>query len=58
MKIAITIWGNRISPVFDAARTLLVARIENRTILKKRYIPFNPDSPRSEERRVGKECRL
>lgn len=46
MKIAITIWGNRISPVFDAARTLLVARIENRTILKKRYIPFNPDSPR------------
>jgi len=46
VKLSITIWGNRISPVFDAARTLLVARIENRRILEKRYIPFNPDSPR------------
>ncbi len=46
MKIAITIWGNRISPVFDAARTLLVAQIENRMILKKSYTHFDPDSPR------------
>jgi len=45
VKIAITIWGNRISPVFDAAHTLLVAQIENRQILGKRYTPFNPDSP-------------
>jgi predicted Fe-Mo cluster-binding NifX family protein len=45
VKIAITIWGNRISPVFDAARTLLVARIENRSILEKNYTTFNPDSP-------------
>ncbi len=45
MKIAITIWGNRISPVFDAAHTLLVARVENRRILKKMYTPFDPDSP-------------
>ena len=47
MKIAITIWGNRISPVFDAARTLLVARIKNRQILEKIYTPFNPDSPQN-----------
>ncbi len=46
MRIAITIWGNRISPVFDAARTLLVAQIENRMILKKSYTHFDPDSPR------------
>jgi len=45
VKIAITIWGNRISPVFDAAHTLLVAQIENRMILKKNYVPFDPDSP-------------
>ena len=45
MKIAITIWGNRISPVFDAAHTLLTARIKNRTILNKTYTPFDPDSP-------------
>jgi predicted Fe-Mo cluster-binding NifX family protein len=45
VKIAITIWGNRISPVFDAAHTLLTARIENRMILNKTYTPFDPDSP-------------
>ncbi|MCP3890306.1 MAG: dinitrogenase iron-molybdenum cofactor biosynthesis domain-containing protein [Desulfobulbaceae bacterium] len=27
MNIAITVWGNRISPVFDAAKTLLVVEI-------------------------------
>lgn len=42
MKIAITIWGNRISPVFDAAKTLLVAEIGNGGILKKEYISFDP----------------
>jgi predicted Fe-Mo cluster-binding NifX family protein len=42
LKIAITIWGNRISPVFDVASTLLVADIENKIILKKTYISFDP----------------
>jgi len=46
MKIAITIWGNRISPVFDAAHTLLVASIKNRTISKKEYTSFDPQSLR------------
>ncbi len=45
MKIAITVWGNRISPVFDAASTLFVADIENRSILKKNYTSFNPTRP-------------
>ncbi len=45
MKIAITIWGNRISPVFDAAATLLVAHIENRAIIKKSYTSFDPGTP-------------
>lgn len=45
MKIAITVWGNRISPVFDAASTLFVAQIENRMIIKKSYISFNPKQP-------------
>ena len=45
MKIAITVWGNRISPVFDAASTLFVAHIENRSILKKNYTSFNPTRP-------------
>lgn len=45
LKLAITIWGNRISPVFDAAGTLLVAEIKNRMIIKKSYASFNPETP-------------
>lgn len=45
MKIAITIWGNRVSPVFDAAATLLVAHIENRMVIRKSYTSFDPESP-------------
>ena len=45
MKLAITIWGNRVSPVFDAASTLLVAHIENRMIIKKTYTSFDPEAP-------------
>ncbi len=44
MKIAITTWGNRVSPVFDAARTLLIAQIENQTIKNKTYQAFHPDN--------------
>ena len=45
MKIAVTIWGNRISPVFDSARTLLVARIDGRRITSQYYTSFDPESP-------------
>lgn len=45
LRIAITIWGNRVSPVFDVASTLLVAQIENRMIVRKSYISFDPESP-------------
>lgn len=45
LKLAVTIWGNRISPVFDSARTLLVAEIENGTIHKQFYTSFDPESP-------------
>jgi len=43
MKIAITTWGNRVSPVFDAAKTLLIADIENQSINSKTYESFQPD---------------
>ncbi len=42
MKIAITIWGNRISPVFDAAKTLLITEIENGMVINKEYLSFDP----------------
>lgn len=28
MKIAMTVWGNRVSPVFDSAQTILLAEID------------------------------
>jgi predicted Fe-Mo cluster-binding NifX family protein len=45
MKVALTVWGNRISPVFDSANLLLIAEIENATILKRGYERLNPELP-------------
>ena len=45
MKIALTVWGNRISPVFDAARTLLLADIRNQKVSEKKYEMLNPEAP-------------
>ena len=35
MKVAITVWGNRISPVFDSAQTILLAEIEQGKIISE-----------------------
>ena len=35
MKVALTVWGDRISPLFDSTRMLLVADIERRGITKR-----------------------
>lgn len=40
MKIAITVWGNRISPVFDSAQTLLVAEIRQKEVVKRQIELF------------------
>jgi predicted Fe-Mo cluster-binding NifX family protein len=45
MKMALTVWGNRISPVFDAAHMLLIVEIENTMITSKHYEPFYPELP-------------
>lgn len=45
MITALTIWGNRISPVFDSSHTLLVAQIENNKIANRHLEPFNPNLP-------------
>jgi predicted Fe-Mo cluster-binding NifX family protein len=43
MKTALTVWEDRISPVFDSARMLLVAEIENKKVTGRRYEPFDSD---------------
>ncbi len=45
MKVALTIWEDRISPVFDSANMLLIAEIEDIQIIQKRYEPFYPERP-------------
>lgn len=42
MYIAITIWGNRISPVFDASQTLLIVEIVNGEIGDQISVMFQP----------------
>lgn len=45
MKTALTVWANRISPVFDAARTLLIVAIHDSKIQSREYASFNPKAP-------------
>jgi len=42
MKIALTVWEDRISPVFDVANTLLLAEIANGEVLNRQFAAFNP----------------
>ncbi len=42
MKIAITVWDERIAPVFDAANSLLIADINDKTIKYIAHESFNP----------------
>lgn len=44
MKLAVTVWGNRISPVFDASRTLLVAELDGRRVVRQFHTGFDPTS--------------
>ena len=52
MKIGITVWKNRISPLFDSAQMLLIAEIKNGTITGKHYEPFHLDFPSSKAIRI------
>lgn len=44
-KIAVTVWEHRVSPVFDSARTLLIADIKDDTLVSSSYLTFDPDRP-------------
>jgi predicted Fe-Mo cluster-binding NifX family protein len=46
MKVALTVWEGRISPLFDAARELLVADIEDKGMIhNRRHEPITPQWP-------------
>lgn len=41
-KVGITVWGRRISPVFDAARTLLIAELAGNACVDFCRFPLEP----------------
>ncbi|PIE58638.1 MAG: dinitrogenase iron-molybdenum cofactor biosynthesis domain-containing protein [Desulfobulbus propionicus] len=41
--VAVTVWEDRVSPVFDTARTLLIAEITDAKISNTYYQPFTPE---------------
>jgi predicted Fe-Mo cluster-binding NifX family protein len=47
MRVALTAWEDRISPVFDSARTLLIAEIKKKKIISRLHIFFNPEKTSS-----------
>ena len=53
MKVVLTIWENRISPVADSARQLLVVDVENRTIQGKRIESLDGESVFYRARRIS-----
>jgi predicted Fe-Mo cluster-binding NifX family protein len=44
MKVAVTIWENRVSPVADSAREVLVVDMEGESILSRQHELFSGDS--------------
>jgi len=47
MRVAVTVWDERISPVFDASRRLLIVDIQDRRVTDKSYVVFDPGQPSS-----------
>ncbi|MBN1162966.1 MAG: NifB/NifX family molybdenum-iron cluster-binding protein [Candidatus Krumholzibacteriota bacterium] len=45
MRIAITVWENRVSPLFDSARTALVVELDRDSARERRYEPLGPEIP-------------
>ncbi|HMA66405.1 MAG TPA: NifB/NifX family molybdenum-iron cluster-binding protein [Desulfosalsimonadaceae bacterium] len=53
MKIAIPQWQGRVSPVFDAASSLLLVDIENGRQAGRVALKMNPEDPLSRARRLA-----
>ncbi|MDX9834138.1 MAG: NifB/NifX family molybdenum-iron cluster-binding protein [Desulfobulbus sp.] len=45
VNIAVTVWGQRVSPVFDSARTLLIAEIAHGALVTTSRLAFDPGHP-------------
>ena len=45
MKVAIPVWENRVSPVFDFAHVILIAEIEDMEVISKQFQTVDPHLP-------------
>jgi len=45
MKVALTVWENRISPVFDCAQMLFIVDIIERRATGGHFEPFHCETP-------------
>ncbi len=41
MRVAVTVWENRISPVFDSANMLMIAQVEENEVIERSYEQMN-----------------
>lgn len=52
MKLALSVWNGRISPVFDAAKHLLVLKVENGQVVSRLERGIGTDEPLSKAGRL------
>jgi predicted Fe-Mo cluster-binding NifX family protein len=53
MKLALTVWDGRISPVFDVSREALILTVENGTVTERRRESIDAPSPASKITRLA-----
>jgi predicted Fe-Mo cluster-binding NifX family protein len=56
MRTAVTIWKDRVSPVFDVSRKILVLDIEDATVTASRIESFSGDDPHYKLARLRELC--
>jgi predicted Fe-Mo cluster-binding NifX family protein len=53
VKIAVTVWKERVSPLFDAARTVLIADVADKEVIAREVQPLHPESPHRRAARLA-----
>ena len=53
MRVAVPTWANRVSPVFDVARQLVVTEIENGAVVSRNEAQIEETEPMTRAKRVA-----
>lgn len=52
MKVALAVWNDRISPVFDVSRELLVVDVKDGSVVERIGVHFSSDQPMHKVQRL------